>query len=299
MRREMLDDQLTPRTLRLIAAIGRHGHLTRAAEEVHIVPSAASRRIRKLEDVLGAEVLNRQANGLTLTPVGLAIASHAAARAEGLDLLKSDIDRLKGGAAVDLRLAVSGPVLFGELPEQLRGYLASNPHVHLSVIEQTTPAIAQSLLEGQADVGIVLGALDYPSLQLSLYRSDRLAAVVPRDHRLGQRLEVHLDDLADELLIMPRASMIADLIAVMAQRTGVHLRQGIDVNDFASTCRVVEGGLGITVMPAGTSAAEIAKRGLASIPLDHDWARCDIFLATKNGAETQSALSGLKHALLH
>lgn len=299
MRREMLDDQLTPRTLRLIEAIGRHGHLTRAAEEVHIVPSAASRRIRKLEDVLGAGVINRQANGLTLTNVGLALAAHAERRALELDMLQADIERLKGGAAVDLRLAVSGPVLFGELPEQLHAYLEANPNVHLSVIEQTSTAIARSLLAGDADVGIVLGVLDYPSLQFSLYRSDRLAVVVPGNHRLRQKTELHLDDLAEELLIVPRDSMIADLLNAMAQRNGIHLRHGIDVSDFASICRVVEGGLGITVMPAGTSASEITKRGLVSIPLDHDWARLDIYLATKSGLEAQSALSGLKQALLH
>lgn len=298
MRREKLDDQLTPRTLRLIAAIGRHGHLTRAAEEVHIVPSAASRRISKLEDVLGASVINREAHGLTLTPVGLAIAAHAQKRADDLDMLQADISRLKDGAIVDLKLAVSGPVLFGELPEQLRGFLEANPTVHLSVVERTSAAIAQSLLAGEADVGIVLGLHDYPSLQFSLYRTDRLAVVVPGNHRLRQKAHIHLDDLAGDPLIVPRDSMIADLLHAMAERDGIHLRQGIDVSDFASICRVVEGGLGITVMPAGTSSAEIGKRGLALIPIDHDWAQCDIFLATKNGAEAQAALSGLKHALL-
>lgn len=299
MRREMLDDQLTPRTLRLIAAIGRHGHLTRAAEEVHIVPSAASRRIRKLEDVLGAMVINRESNGLTLTHVGLALAAHAERRAEDIDTLEADISRLKCGVHVDLKLAVSGPVLFGELPEQLRAYLKTNPHVHLSVVEQTSAAIAQSLLQGEADVGIVLGPIDYPSLAVSLYRNDRLAAVVPKDHRLSNRSVLHIDDLADEPLIVPRASMIADLLQAMAQQGGVHLRQGIDVSDFASICRVVQGGLGITVMPQGTSADEIAKRGLAAIPLDHDWARCDIFLVMKSGAESRLALAELKQALLH
>ncbi|WP_311028713.1 LysR family transcriptional regulator [Mesorhizobium koreense] len=298
MRRETLDDQLTPRTLRLIAAIGKHGHLSRAAEELHIVPSAASRRIRKLEDVLGATVINRQANGLTLTRVGMAIAAHAERRADDLDVLQTDIGRLKGGSAIDLKLAVSGPVLFGELPEQLQAYLRTNPNVHLSVVEQTSDSIAQSLLSGDADMGIVLGSHDYPSLHFSLYRVDRLGAVVPPDHRLSRRTVLYLDDLAEEPLIVPRDSVISDLLQSIASQHGVQLRHGIDVSDFASICRVVEGGLGITVMPASTSASEITKRGLVCIPLDYDWARCDIYIATKSGTESRIALSELKHALL-
>lgn len=298
MRRETLDDQLTPRTLRLIAAIGRHGHLTRAAEELHIVPSAASRRIRKLEDVLGATVINRQANGLTLTGIGMAIAAHAERRANDLNILQTDIGRLRGGSIVDLRLVVSGPVLFGELPEQLRTYLRTNPDVHLSVAEQTSNSIAQSLLSGEADMGIVLGSHDYPSLHFSLYRTDRLGVVVPSHHRLSRKTTLHLDDLADEPLIVPRDSVIADLLQGMARQYGIRLRHGIDVSDFASICRVVEGGLGITVMPAGASAGEVVKRGLVCVPLDYDWARCDIFIATKAGAGSAGPLSGLKDALL-
>ncbi len=298
MRREILDDQLTPRTLRLIVGIGRHGHLSRAAEEVHIVASAASRRISKLEDMLGTAVVNRQAGGLTLTAVGKAIAAHAKRRADDLDALQADIERLKDGAAIDLKLAVSGPVLFGELPEQLRGYMRTNPNVHLAVVEQTSAAIANSLLAGEADVGIVLGEQPYPSLQFSLYRTDRLGAVLPSDHPLGQKGELRLDEIADDPLIVPRDSMIAELLQSMAQKNGLQLRQGIDMGDFASICRVVEGGLGITVMPASTSARELARRGLACIPLGHDWARCDIYIAMRGGAETQPALSSLKHALL-
>lgn len=298
VRRETLDDQLTPRTLRLIVAIKKYGHLSRAAEEVHIVPSAASRRIQKLEDVLGAPVLNRQTTGLTLTGIGLAIAEHASWRAGELDALTTEIDRLKTKSRIDLRLAASGPVLFGQLPEQLRAYVETNPDVGLSVVEQTSGAIAQGLLSGAFDMGLVLGTCAYPSLQLSLYRADRLGVVLPAGHRLDGRAVLHLADLVDDPLIIPRDSMISNLVNAMAQQDGVHLRHGINVGDFASICRLIEGGLGITVTPVGTSAAEIAKRGLACIPLDHDWARCDIHLAVRGGTDLLPGLSGLRSALL-
>lgn len=80
---------------------------------------------------------------------------------------------------------------------------------------------------------------------------------------------LRLADLAEDPLIVPRESMISDLLQSMALQYGIQLRYGIDV-----------------------------KRGLACVPLDHDWARCDIYIATKGGTEAQTALSGLKDALL-
>lgn len=298
MKWEALDDQLTPRTLRLIAAIGRFGHLSRAAEELHIVPSAASRRVRKLEDVLGTDILNRQSNTLSLTNVGLAIAELARHRAEEIDALQADIVRLKRGSTVDLKLAVSGPVIFGGLPEQLRGYLRANFQVRLSVIEQTTDAIIQGLLAGDADIGIVLGFHPSPSLDFVLYRADRLGVVVPPDHPLSCKAALHLKDIVSEPLIVPQASMIADLLEAKASESGVGLQHGIAVSDFASICRVVEGGLGITVLPMVTSASEVTKRGLVCIPIEEDWARCDIYLVTRNNVEMGPDIAGLKQVLL-
>lgn len=298
LRREALDDQLTPRTLRLIAAIGRFGHLSRAAEELHIVPSAASRRVRKLEDVLGTDILNRQSNTLSLTNVGLAIAELARHRAEEIDALQVDIARLKRGSAVDLKLAVSGPVIFGGLPEQLRGYLRANFHVRLSIAEQTADAALQSVLAGDADVGIVIGLRSSPSLDFALYRADHLGVLLPPDHPLCGKTALDLGDIASEPLIMPYASMIGGLLEEKAGANGIGLQQGIAVNDFASICRMVEGGLGITVLPIATSASEVSKRGLICISIGYDWARCDIYMVTRNTADASAEIIGLKQALL-
>lgn len=57
--------------LRLFEAAGRHQSFKRAAEELHLTPSAVSHGIVGLEQSLGVTLFTRTAQGLTLTPEGI------------------------------------------------------------------------------------------------------------------------------------------------------------------------------------------------------------------------------------
>jgi LysR family transcriptional activator of nhaA len=51
-------------------AVAKEGHLTRAAERLHVSPSALSTQVRQLEDTLGQSLFERQARALKLTEAG-------------------------------------------------------------------------------------------------------------------------------------------------------------------------------------------------------------------------------------
>ena len=56
--------------LRLFRAIARDGSLTRAAERLHLSPSALSTQVAKLEAALGHPLFERQGRRLVLTEAG-------------------------------------------------------------------------------------------------------------------------------------------------------------------------------------------------------------------------------------
>ena len=67
--------------LRLFIRIAEENSLTRGAERVHMSLPAASTRIKNLEEALGAKLLYRASNGVTLTPPGTGAAAARARRA--------------------------------------------------------------------------------------------------------------------------------------------------------------------------------------------------------------------------
>ena len=74
---------ITLRQLRAVAALGRHGSVTRAAGELHVSPPAVTLQIKAIEDQLGIVLVERSASGMELTEAGTMIAD-ASARIEAV-----------------------------------------------------------------------------------------------------------------------------------------------------------------------------------------------------------------------
>ncbi|MCZ8394866.1 LysR family transcriptional regulator [Achromobacter ruhlandii] len=68
---------IDPVSLRLFLAALEEGSLARAAARENIVPSAVSKRMIEMEEVLGVPLLARDVKGVQATPAGQALAEHA------------------------------------------------------------------------------------------------------------------------------------------------------------------------------------------------------------------------------
>ena len=64
--------------LMVLRAVAAHGSVTAAAAALAYSPSAVSQQLARLERELGAELVRRQGRRITMTPLGLELASHAA-----------------------------------------------------------------------------------------------------------------------------------------------------------------------------------------------------------------------------
>lgn len=126
-------------------AVARLGGMTRAAEELGLTQSAVSHRIRRLEDFMGAPLLERRADGVVPTSAGAAV----------LDSLRDIIDRvadLRGrclsAAAPDrLRVGVGAALADHWLVRRLPGFRARHPDlaIELKVVESEAPERAAGL----------------------------------------------------------------------------------------------------------------------------------------------------------
>lgn len=285
-----LYDRLSLRTLRLILAIERHGSLSQAAEEVHIAVSAASRRIRFLEDSLGFQLIDRTSRGISLTAAGRAVADHARRIGADIDRLEDALRDIGEGALEPLRLSVAGPALCDDLPDRLAGFLTAYPRVRLSLEEHTSDTVADDVLQGRAELGVLLGQDSHPGLSLTLYRPDRLGIVVRPDHPLAAHREVTIDQVLDQDWILPPGATIG---RILTRGSAMELSGRIRVLGVAAVCRMIAAGLGITALPLASTASEIAGRGLVGVKLAEDWAECDLHLAVARQASPSPALKAL------
>src|SRR3546814_2839895 len=95
--------------LRTLVAVVQEGHLTRAAERLHISQPAASHHLRSLEQQFGLPLFTRTPRGVVPTAAGLQISERAA------QLLGSSLELLS--IASQLRGSASGRLAIGNIED--------------------------------------------------------------------------------------------------------------------------------------------------------------------------------------
>ncbi|MDM0079189.1 LysR family transcriptional regulator [Variovorax sp. J31P179] len=298
--RRPLLDHLNLSTLKLIAAIEREGSLSRAAATLHIVPSAASRRITQLEAAMGSALLDRTARGVELTAAGLSVARYARAMIDDVEALDDELQNLQAGVSGRIRLVASISAIVQHLPQDLALFLHQHPSIKIELAEHTSADIVELLLQDRADVGVFVAEGDIPGLTLQPYRSERLVVIRPAGHRFAKRKRLRFDQLLEEEWVeLPPGTALAMRVAKEALKHGVKLRTRIQVKGMDSCSRMVQCGLGIGLLPQASLEQQAQFPNLAFVPLDEPWAHRVSSLAVSAHSQPTPASRTLLQALMY
>lgn len=126
--------QLPLVALRAFEAAARTGSFRAASEELGISPSAVSHAIRKLEDLMGVALFEREGRVVRLNPVGEALQQSVAA---GFDELRHGLERVSGRASNLLRLHCAPSMAAQWLMPRLRRLMAEHPGFELRLSAST------------------------------------------------------------------------------------------------------------------------------------------------------------------
>nr|WP_111300931.1 hydrogen peroxide-inducible genes activator [Paracoccus saliphilus] len=254
------------RHLRYFLALAQHGSFTRAADAIHVTQPALSMQIRALEDIVGAQVVERTQAGVVLTPQGRALQSHAVrVLAAMTDLEQALRQPGQGGRLMLGMIPTVAPYLLPEALPILRG-CEIGQDLHLR--EAQTDQLVEELTAGRLDAIVVATPPPDSSLEAVALFTDpfllagntkRIAgldagAIQPRSLDPGQLLlldEGHcLGDQALEVCGFGRRSSRLDLGAA----------------SLATLCRLAAQDMGLTFLPEIARRQELAAApGLATI----------------------------------
>jgi len=188
------------RQLRYFVTLAEELHFGRAAEREHIVQSALSQQVQRLERELGVRLLERSTHHVSLTAPGAVFLVEArqilahADRAAG-------VARSAVGAAETLRVGIIDSS-YDSMPQILHEVQARYPGLVIHQVEASVPEQYQQLADGRLDVGIGRAALAPPHIASLLFRQDPLGVLVPTGHRFAGLEGVPVAVLAKEPLLL-------------------------------------------------------------------------------------------------
>lgn len=259
--------------LRLFIHIAESPSLTQGARKAFLSPAAASARIKTLESQLGSRLLYRDSRGVELTPAGQRLLQHARLIMRQVDYLKSEFTEYGTDAAGHIRIFANTTAVTEFLPEVLAGFLAERPGVTVDLQERLSRDIVRGVLDGAADLGIIAGPVQAPGLQVLHFSTDRLVLAVPLGHALAQRKSVSFaDTLAYQHIGLHEGSTLLSFLREQVEKLGGSLALRIQVSSFEAICRMIEGGVGIGIIPESAARRHSRTMQLAILQLDEAWA---------------------------
>ena len=269
--------------LRLMVTVADCNSLTKGAEGSHISLPAASTRIKHLEENVGAKLLYRTSQGVTLTPPGQALVHHARLVLGQIEQLRGDLQEYAKGIKGHLRVFANTTALSEFLPPVLRSYLLSHPDVNIDLRERLSHDIVRAVSEGQTDIGIVAGTVRTENLEVIPYREDRLALVVPASHPLAKTSTVNfLDTLEFDHIGMTEASAIHAFLRQICDGLHRSLKMRIQVGNFEAAARMIEAGVGIGIMPGSAARRHRRSMAIQILELNDEWALRQMFICVRS-----------------
>jgi DNA-binding transcriptional LysR family regulator len=132
------------------AALAEHGNFSRAAEARHVTQPAFSRRIRALEDWIGAPLFSRGPQGVTLTAAGEQFRPGAEETIRRLHQLRDEAREIAGQEATTLRFAATHALSFTFFPQWIRSFEQSATLATIRLISDHMQACEELMLRGEA-----------------------------------------------------------------------------------------------------------------------------------------------------
>ena len=284
------------RQLRLFVAVAEEGSVSAAADRVHVVQSAASAALRKLEAELGAELVQRGARGVTLTDAGRALLPEARRALAAEAAAREAVDAVRGGLRGTVRLGVMQAQRGAaySVPERLRRFHDRHPEVEVLIRHAGggSAEMAAQVADGTLDLAFVaLAEGDAAGVRLTPLAREPVDLLCATGHRLAGRRSVRLDELTDEPFAdVPQGW--GTRMAVDRAFTAAGLRRTVlyEVNDVGSVLEFVRHGLAVALMPASFAGPE---RDVAVVPVRPRTPIVQVSLATPASDRLGAAAAAL------
>lgn len=295
---ERMKRPLDPISLQLFVAVCEEGSIARAAAREALVGSALSKRIAALEADVGVPLLVRRRLGVAPTPAGQALLARARELLSGLDQLRSELGAFSAGVQGSVRVLASPSVLAEDLPEDIAGFLAAHPGIHIGLDESMSPGIVRAVREGSADLGVLWDLIDLSGLQVLPYRSDRLCVALAPSHPLARRPALSFVDTLDQPSInIGPGGQLDQLLRRQAALLGRLPSHRMQVSAFDAACRMIPAGLGLAVVPREAASPQAGAGRLALVPLAEPWAVRRFVLVMRPAPLVSAATALLAQAL--
>ncbi len=271
------------RQLHYFLAVAEALNFTRASEKLHVAQPALSRQIRKLEDELGVQLLERDSRLVRLTPEGVLFLEDVSEILELLEAAEARVKRAQRNPIHILSLGYAPSLVAPWLPRILSSFSSRLPNTKVQLYDMDNEELVAGIRERTLDAGIFPDQA-VPRSELfvlqHLYKIG-LEVALPMRHPLSEKSTLCLRDLAPECLIGYNRKQFPDYfdsLRRMFTAASQPLLLGLEVDSGMSLLAMVRGGQGVAIVSTTVRLAQV--EGLEFRSLEPEPEGCNLSLVT-------------------
>lgn len=186
------------RQFRQFVAVAEELSFRRAAERLHMAQPPLTTAIRRLEEEVGASLLERDNRIHRLTPAGRAFLDEARRTLAQAERTLAAARSAASGRRT-LRLAFVDSTINILLPRILQAFRQQHGALDFQLQEDTTAGQLEALREDRIDAGLIVLPVDrQPGLYTHLLVDGDMRVALPEGHRLARHARLRLEQLAGE-----------------------------------------------------------------------------------------------------
>jgi DNA-binding transcriptional LysR family regulator len=269
--------------LQAFVAVAERGSFRAGADHIHLSAPALSRRIDKLETILGARLFNRTTREVELTPLGRVFLDRTRAALDDLEAAMLGIADIAASRSGLVTVACVPSAAIHFLPSVVRSFSERYPLIRIRVVDEAAGQVLASVLSGESDFGISFMGSLLPGIDFDPIHTDPFVLAMPRNHALAKRKSLSWADLSGERLIaVGRTSGNRQLLDDALAKSGISPSYRFEVNHIATLLGMVEAGLGLAAVPR--LALPSVNPALLGVALRAPAVARVLGLATRHGA---------------
>ena len=257
------------RRLRCFVALAEELHFGRAAARLGIAQPPLTQQIQKLEREIGFAVIQRRPRKTALTDAGRALLEGAYRILREVDDTTEQARRAGRGESGRVTVGVPPSVMLSGLPAAIRRFREMSPHVQVVIRELSTAAIAEGLVQGRLDIGLLREMRHVGDLDVEVLFEEPVVAVLPSGGRLAARARLSLADLAGEpFVLFPRrlGEDLFDRLMAYCRDAGFLPQVVQEATQWPSVVAFVEAGLGVAIAPACVERVALSGVTIRRLP---------------------------------
>jgi LysR family transcriptional regulator, hydrogen peroxide-inducible genes activator len=241
---------LSLRALGYLVALAETRHFGKAAELCFVSQPTLSAQIKKMEDQLGVQLVER-GQQVRLTDIGERVVERARRAIEEAreieELARTFQDPLAGELRIGL-IPTVGPYLLPHVAGPLRERF---PRLKLLLLEHQTHQLIELLKGGALDVGILALPIPVERLATCELYTETFQVALPLDHPLARRGRLSLEDLDGEtLLLLEDGHCLRDQALAACRLARVREAPDFRATSLETLRQMVAAGVGITLLPS-------------------------------------------------